>query len=88
MFVLLFEYKSVKIILAETENKIWFLYGYLLNPSCNIENFNRFFSVRMLLESKGVERQFDLSVSAFDTDKVFVTLLYKINRTLILAGQW
>ena len=41
-----------------------------------------FFSVRMSLESK-----FDLSVSAFDTDKVFFTLLYKINRTLILAGR-
>jgi len=40
----------------------------------------------MSLESNGVERQFELCVSAFDTDKVFVTLLYKINRTLILAG--
>ena len=42
----------------------------------------------MLLESKGVGRQFDLSVSAFDADKVFVILLYKINSTLILAGEW
>jgi len=41
----------------------------------------------MSLELKGVERQFNLSVSAFDTDKVFVTLLYTINRTPILAGQ-